>query len=119
LYMTDHKTALSISGAIYAVYLFIRGITFPLRVYHEYYINNNYLLPINTIFGLVQTAYRYWGPPIINLKIFRSSLDKLTNEKGVFVDPVIFTLLKRLEEIHGETFIPFAKWDSWAAKLSQ
>jgi hypothetical protein len=112
LYMTDHKTALSISGAIYAVYLFIRGITFPLRVYHEYYINNNFLLPMNNIFGLVQTAYRYWGPPIINLKIFRRSLDRLANEKGVFVDPVIYTLLKRLEEIHGETFIPFAKWDS-------
>jgi hypothetical protein len=119
LYVTDHKTALSIVGSIYAIYLFMRGITFPLRVYEEYYIKNNFDLEMESIFKSMQIAYRYWAPPIINLKIFRRTLDKLISEHVAFIDPVIFTLLGRLEEIHGETFIPFAKWESWCFKLSQ
>lgn len=53
-------------------------------------------------------AYYYCKPPIVSLAMLRMYLNKAVETDAIF-DGALFSILKRVEEIRGEAFMPFAE----------
>ncbi|MGH9956801.1 MAG: hypothetical protein ACREBC_06680 [Pyrinomonadaceae bacterium] len=107
LYYFQYETASLIAGAVYAVYLFLHAVLWPLR-YRKRKLERKALQEHTDRLQKMINAYYYCKPPIVSLATFRTYLSKAV-EAGAIFDGALFSVLKRIEAARGEAFMPFTE----------
>ncbi|RJG08653.1 hypothetical protein D3879_22425 [Pseudomonas cavernicola] len=107
LYYLQYEVATIIAGGAYAAYLFIRAFLWSVH-YRKRRLEKKTLHDHMNRLQNIADAYYQCKPPIINLTTLRTYLNKAI-EAGAVFDGALFTVLKRVEETKGETFIPFTE----------
>ena len=107
LYYFHRESAFLIVGAVYAVYLLVHAALWPLR-YRKRKTEQKILQEHLDRLQKMIDAYYYCKPPILSLSTLRTYLNKAAEGRAIF-DGALFSILKRVEENRGDTFMPFVK----------
>ncbi|MGH7158431.1 MAG: hypothetical protein ACREGD_05215 [Candidatus Saccharimonadales bacterium] len=107
LYYFKYETASLIAGAVYAVYLLLHAVLWPLR-YRKRKLEQKTLQEHTDRLQSMINAYYYCKPPIVSLATLRTYLNKAI-EAGAIFDGALFSVLNRIEATRGEAFMPFTE----------
>lgn len=107
LYYFQYEATSLIAGAVYAVYLLLHVVLWPLRYRKRKLEQKTLQNHLNRLQKMIN-AYYYCKPPIISLATMRTYLNKAV-EAGAIFDGALFSILKKIEATRGEAFMPFTE----------
>ena len=107
LYALQFETAFQVLGVAYVAYLVLRAAYWPLRRRKEKLKDKAYKEHEDRL-KKIMVAYWHCRPPVISLTTLRTFLDEAI-KSGANFDGALFSILKRVETMRGEAFMPFTE----------